>query len=83
MKIGVSAFAWTARLGVSHLDLLSKVRDYGFTALEIPMFRPSALPLSALRRRFEANALDCTVCGILPQGLNPISPEREDEETLD
>jgi len=39
------------------------------------MFNPALLPVSALRREFEANDLDCTVCAILPAGFNPISPD--------
>lgn len=75
MKIGVSAFAWTASIGIAHLSLLPKVREFGFSAFEIPMFQPSTVPVSALRREFEASDLDCTVCAILPLGINPISPD--------
>jgi D-psicose/D-tagatose/L-ribulose 3-epimerase len=32
------------------------------------------LPAAKIRRAFEANALECTVCAILPAGINPISP---------
>ena len=76
MKFGVSAFAWTASFGSSHLRLLPQVREYGFAAFEIPMFEPGKLPVAALRKSFEANALDCTVCAILPEGINPISPDK-------
>ncbi len=75
MKFGVSAFAWTASLNSSHLRFLPQIREYGFSAFEIPMFNPALLPVSALRREFEANDLDCTVCAILPAGVNPVSPD--------
>jgi D-psicose/D-tagatose/L-ribulose 3-epimerase len=75
MKLGVSAFAWTASFGTEHLRLLPQVKEFGFDGLELPMFSPSDLPAAALRREFEANDLDCTVCAILPPGINPISPE--------
>ena len=75
MKIGVSAFAWTSAMRVSNLNLVQKVVDYGFDAFEIPMVDPMDIPVAALRGSFEANALDCTVCGILPEGINPISPD--------
>lgn len=74
MKIGISTFAWTASFGTSHLHLLPTIRDYGFTVLEIPMFDPAALPVKALRRELDANNLECTICAILPEGINPISP---------
>ncbi len=75
MKLGVSAFAWTATFGASHLPLLPRVREYGFEGFEIPMFVPGELPVAELRRSFEANDLECAVCAILPPGINPISPD--------
>jgi len=75
MKLGVSAFAWTAAFGSGHLPLIPQVKEYGFDGFEIPMFVPSALPAADLRREFEANDLECTVCAILPSGINPISPD--------
>jgi D-psicose/D-tagatose/L-ribulose 3-epimerase len=75
MKIGVSAFAWTAKVTESHVPLLSKIREYGFEGFEIPMFVPGELPIASLRRAFAENDLECTVCAILPEGINPISPD--------
>jgi D-psicose/D-tagatose/L-ribulose 3-epimerase len=75
MKLGVSAFAWTAAFGSGHLPLIAQVKEYGFDGFEIPMFVPSSLPVTDLRREFEANDLECTVCAILPRGINPISPD--------
>jgi D-psicose/D-tagatose/L-ribulose 3-epimerase len=75
MKIGVSAFAWTAKFAEPHLSLLPRIREYGFEGFEIPMFVPGDLPVAALRRAFAGNDLECTVCAILPLGINPISPD--------
>jgi D-psicose/D-tagatose/L-ribulose 3-epimerase len=75
MKIGVSAFAWTAEFGASHLHLLPKVREHGLEGFEIPMFDPGTPPVSAIRRAFESADLECTVCATLPAGINPISPD--------
>jgi len=77
MKIGVSAFAWTSRFEESHLRLLPTIKEMGFDGIEIPMFSPEALPIRAIRDAFESNDLECTVCCILPQGINPISPDTE------
>jgi D-psicose/D-tagatose/L-ribulose 3-epimerase len=74
MKLGVSAFAWTAAFGSGHLPLIAKVKEWGFDGFEIPMFVPSALPVAELRQEFEANDIECTVCAIMPAGINPISP---------
>ena len=77
MKIGVSAFAWTADFNESHLDLLPQFRDHGLVAFEIPMFDPGRLPAARIRRAMDAARLSCSVCAILPVGINPISPDAE------
>ena len=74
MKIGVSAFAWTTKLGQAHIGLIPKLREYGLDGFEIPMFNPADVPATELRRACEANNMECTVCSILPEGINPISP---------
>lgn len=75
MKIGVSAFAWTARFEPRHLNLLPAIREKGLSGVEVPMFDPTQLAVTEIRRAFEASELECTVCAILPQGINPISPD--------
>lgn len=75
MKFGVSAFAWTAQFRTSHLPLIHKVREYGVDGFEIPMFAPSELPVREIRDAFAASRVECTVCAILPEGINPISPD--------
>ncbi|MGD0631818.1 MAG: sugar phosphate isomerase/epimerase family protein [Terracidiphilus sp.] len=80
MKIGVSAFAWTTKLNPTHLNLFSSIREHGIEGFEIPMFDPADLDTKSLRRAFEANQLECTVCAILPAGINPISGDRMDRK---
>ena len=77
MKLGVSAFAWTSHFGVSHLELLPLIAELGLQGVEIPMFDPGALQVNRIREACELNGLTCTVCAILPNAYNPISPERE------
>lgn len=76
MKIGISAFAWTSEFTSSHLQLLPAIKQMGLTALEIPMFDPAHLPIQDIKRAFDNCWLDCTVCAILPPGINPISPDK-------
>jgi D-psicose/D-tagatose/L-ribulose 3-epimerase len=76
MKLGISGFAWTATFEERHLVHLGGVREMGFTGFEVPMFDPAALPAASIRRAMEAHELECTVCAILPPGINPISPDR-------
>jgi D-psicose/D-tagatose/L-ribulose 3-epimerase len=77
LRIGVSGFAWTASFSQRHLDLLPPLRDQGLCAFEVPMFEPALLPAAAIRRAMSASDLACTVCAILPQGINPINPDSD------
>ncbi len=75
MKLGVSAFAWTAKFDRSHLRLVPLVKEMGFSGFEIAMFDPADLAVKDIHRAFENSDLECTVCAILPPGINPISPD--------
>lgn len=75
MKIGVSAFAWTTQFSQKHIELIPKLREHGIEGFEIPMFHPADVPPAELRRAFEANGMEGTACAILPEGINPISPD--------
>lgn len=78
MKIGISAFAWTSCFDRRHLDLLPWLKSIDIDGLEVPMFEPSALPIKEVRDAFEKYDLECTVCAILPETINPISPNQEE-----
>ena len=45
MKIGISAFAWTAHFDQSHLELLPGIKQMGLNGVEVPMFDPGVLPI--------------------------------------
>jgi D-psicose/D-tagatose/L-ribulose 3-epimerase len=72
MKLGVNGLLWSTRIGPEEIALLPRLRAAGFDLFEVPMFDPGTLPIASLRRALDNNELDCTVCGILPQGLSPI-----------
>jgi D-psicose/D-tagatose/L-ribulose 3-epimerase len=75
MKLGISGFAWTSKFEERHLRLASVAKEMGFDGFEVAMFEPDDLPISQIRRAFEAVDLELTVCAILPPGINPTSPE--------
>jgi D-psicose/D-tagatose/L-ribulose 3-epimerase len=77
MKIGISAFAWSSRFGVSQLGFLDGLDRHGIEAIELPIFRPNEIAVPELRRGIKAHCLEVTTCGILPRGINPISPDLE------
>jgi D-psicose/D-tagatose/L-ribulose 3-epimerase len=75
MKIGVSAFAWTTRFQPEHLRVIPSLRKHGIAGFEIPMFNPAEIDANAIRSAMEKHEIECTVCAILPPGMNPISPD--------
>ena len=75
MKIGVSGFAWATHFGEKQFDVLPQVRRRGLTGFEVSMFEPAQIAAAEIRRAMEANDLECSVCAILPVGINPISPD--------
>jgi D-psicose/D-tagatose/L-ribulose 3-epimerase len=84
IRIGVSAFAWTRNFGPGFYRVLSSLREHGLTAFEVPMFDPRQVEALQLRRIFEKQELECTVCAILPSAMNPISPDAKvREDALD
>jgi D-psicose/D-tagatose/L-ribulose 3-epimerase len=75
IKIGISAFAWTACFNASHLKIFSIVERAGLRGIEIPMLDPASLPVADIRSAIEATGLECTVCALLPEDCNPISSD--------
>ena len=75
MKFGLSAFAWTSAFEAVDLEMVGRVREWGYEGLEVAMFEPGRLDARGIRRAFEAEGMDCTVCAILPQGVNPVDPD--------
>jgi D-psicose/D-tagatose/L-ribulose 3-epimerase len=55
--------------------LLETIAAKGFDSFEVPLFDPRDLDAAAVRRELDAAGLDRTVCAILPEGINPISPD--------
>ncbi len=81
MKLGVRAFAWTSKFDRHHLPLIPKVKEMGFSGFEIAMFDPADLAVSDICRAFESSGLECTICAVLPPGINPISPDAQSERS--
>lgn len=75
MRVGVSCFAWTAKFDSTFFGILPALREHGLTAFEVPLFDSAQIAGPAIRRAIEASELECTVCAILPPGINPISPD--------
>jgi len=73
MKFAVNALIWTTEFDQRSFSLLPRLRECGFDGFEVPVFQPANVPAKEIRRALSANNLECTVCSILPAGMNPIS----------
>lgn len=75
MKLGISAFAWTARFRPSHLSWLPELKKLGIDGLEVPMLDPASLPVAEIQAAFKGDGMECTVCALLPKHANPIGSD--------
>jgi len=77
MKFGVNTFLWTGNFGPEHFALLPKIKASGFDGVEVALIRPSDFKAAEIRKALEQNALECTVCSVLPGELSLISPDAQ------
>ncbi|MBV9036871.1 MAG: sugar phosphate isomerase/epimerase [Acidobacteriaceae bacterium] len=77
MKFGANTFIWADRWSNDLVPLLGKLKDGGFDGIEIPLIYPNQIKTDELRRNLEQHRLECTVCSVLPEGLNTISNDAE------
>jgi D-psicose/D-tagatose/L-ribulose 3-epimerase len=73
MKFAVNALIWTTEFDQRSFSLLPRLRECGFDGFEVPVFLPAKVPAQEIRQALSENNLECTVCAILPAGMNPIS----------
>jgi D-psicose/D-tagatose/L-ribulose 3-epimerase len=77
MKLGANTFIWADHWSSDLIPLLGRLKGAGFDGIEIPLMNPDQIKADEVRRALEQNHLECTVCSVLPQGLNTISSDAE------
>jgi D-psicose/D-tagatose/L-ribulose 3-epimerase len=77
MKFGANTFIWADHWSDDLLPLLPRLKEGGFDGIELPLINPDQINAGEVRRALEQNGLECTVCSVLPQGLNTISGDAE------
>jgi D-psicose/D-tagatose/L-ribulose 3-epimerase len=75
MKFGVNTFIWTANFTRENVPLLAEIKRHGFDGVEVPLFRPADFALEDIRKGLRENDLECTICSVIPGGLNMISDD--------
>ncbi len=77
MKFGANAFIWADHWSSDLVPLLGRLKEAGFDGIEIPLIHPEQIKADEVRRALEQNGLECTICSVLPGGLNTISSDAE------
>jgi D-psicose/D-tagatose/L-ribulose 3-epimerase len=75
MKFAVNALIWTTEFDQRNFSLLPRLRAHGFDGFEVPVFEPAKVEAQSIRAALAENNLACTVCCILPAGMNPTSED--------
>ena len=57
MRFGASTFIWASPFGTDTLDLIGKVKGFGFDLIEICVEDPATIDTDAIRRALEAAGL--------------------------
>src|SRR5688572_1184677 len=73
MKYGINTLLWTAGFDSTSLDLLPKIKEWGFDGVEIARFNFSGFPAAEIRKSLERNGLECTFCSALTGKTSLIS----------
>jgi D-psicose/D-tagatose/L-ribulose 3-epimerase len=63
MRYGASTFIWVSPFSNENLDLIDRVKEFGFDLIEICIEDPDAIDPSAIRERAEKADLGVTICG--------------------
>jgi D-psicose/D-tagatose/L-ribulose 3-epimerase len=65
MRYGASTFIWVSRFFNTTLDLVDRIKEFGFDLIEVCIEYPDTIDPSAIRARVTSVDLGVTVCGAL------------------
>ncbi|HXI19278.1 MAG TPA: sugar phosphate isomerase/epimerase family protein [Chloroflexota bacterium] len=74
VRLGINLMAWSGAVGLAELDLLPRIAELGYDGVELPIFQPEAVDVTAVRRALEASGLAATVSTALPRGASLLDP---------
>ena len=63
VTFGVSTWLWTSPFNRDTVTLFSKIKDYGFDSVEIPVEDPSLIDLKLVKNALQAHGLKPIICG--------------------
>lgn len=75
MRFGVNTLIWTAGFNQSNLDLLPRIKEYGFDGVEIARFDWTGFPAAEIRRAAASHGLECIACSALVGNMSLITED--------
>jgi len=77
MKFGINTLLWTASFDRQHLDLISRVRERGFDAIEVARFDFDGFDAAEVRRAAEKAGIATICCSALTGQQSLVSDDPE------
>lgn len=68
VKFGVSTWLWTSPFNTETLDLLPKIKNFGYDVVEIPVEYPALIDVQEVKKGLADNGLEAVICGAFGTG---------------
>lgn len=78
-QLGVHLMVWSGRITADEMALFPLISEMGYNGVEIPIFDPEALDLTAVREACVNSGLACTASSAMAPGLSLIDDDRRDK----
>ena len=76
-QLGVHLMVWSGRINADEMALFPVISEMGYNGVEIPIFDPAALDITAIRQACVNSGLACTASTAMAPGLSLIDDERQ------
>ncbi len=76
-QLGVHLMVWSGSVNADEMALFPLISEMGYNGVEVPIFDPGALDLTAIRQACVNSGLACTASTAMPPGLSLIDDERQ------
>ena len=77
MKHAISTYLWTMHFDETNLNLLDRIKEWGYDGLEIGRFKLDNLPTKKIRQELEQRDLGCVFCSSLSGELSLIDEDKD------
>ncbi len=74
-RFGVNTLLWTENFSEKDLWILPRIRELGFSAVDLSVARPADFPVEATRRALQETGVEPVITTALAPECNPVSPD--------